>query len=398
VLTSTPLARRLPGLDARHATSRARHLRRGLLVIAVLAAVLLLAAVLAVTFVGISGKPHAAHAAHAARGIAVSGTTAAARPSAPLTRTAGASATRTASSPTVTAALEPWQLRAPIDAEVVLPAAPRSPLLEVFGGSTTGNQAAEGIFTLDPSTGALAHVGNLGQPLADATGAVVGGGDLVLGGDTAAPLSSVQGLAPNASGTSTTGSVPLATVVGALPEARAGASAATVGAVTYVVGGTGGPAPDATVLATRDGRAFTTVATLRIPVAFPAVAAVGDKLFVFGGKALAGGGAGGPIATIQIVDLATHRVTIAGRLPVPLAGAAAVTLAGHVFIVGGDTAAVTTSGTVWAFDPSTLAVGTAGRLRVPVAHAGVVVVGGTAWIVGGESNGAPTAGVQTLTP
>jgi N-acetylneuraminic acid mutarotase len=132
-------------------------------------------------------------------------------------------------------------------------------------------------------------------------------------------------------------------------------------------------------------------------VAFPAVAAVGGRLYVFGGQALTGPSAGQPVATIQVVNLATHAVTMAGRLPVPLAGATAVTLGGHVFVVGGDRGAGTTSGAVWAFDPSTLAVSTAGQLRVPVAHAGVAVVGASAWIVGGESNGAPVTAVQTLT-
>jgi len=358
-----------------------------MLSIAVLGALLLLAAVLAVTFVGISSRPRAAPPPPA---------TATARQGTGAHVAAGHATGHAAAAPTVLATVASWQLQAPIESEVALPVAGGGGV-ELFGGTTTGNRAAEGIFTLDTATGALVHVANLGQPLSDATGADLGGENVVFGGDLAAPLSTVQGLAAGPAAAPAGSSVPVAAVVGALPGPRAGATAVTAGAVTYVVGGTAGATPAATILATRDGRVFTAAATLPVPVTFPAVAALGGRLYVFGGESLTGSSAGKPVATIQVVDLATHAVTMAGRLPTPLAGAAAVTLGGHVFVVGGDEAPGVTSGTVWGFNAKNLAVTAAGQLRVPVAHAGVVVLGPEAWIVGGESRGAPTAAVQSLT-
>jgi hypothetical protein len=385
--------------------------RRGLALLAVTAAVLLLAAVLAVTFVGFSSTPRHSGGPPA---------TALSRPRhSPAVAGAGGGA---AAAPSVSAAQEPWQLEAPVGDEIVLPdvapgaAAPaaRAGLLEVFGGATTGGQLAEGVFTLDVSTGALVHVGNLGEPLADAAGAVIDGRGLVLGGRSPAPQSVVQGLvATSAPSPGIAGSV----VAGSLPAPRSGAVAVTVGTVTYVVGGTDGTAAQPQVLATEDGRTFSVAATLRVPVAFPAVAAVGTSLYVFGGSARSGADAGRPVTTIQVVDTASHTVTLAGTLPEALSGAAAVTLGGQVFVIGGDTAAPgaptspaaptptgaasgstgTPSATVWAFDPATTSLRRAGQLAVPVSHAGVAVVGQTAWVVGGESAGAPTAVVQSVT-
>jgi outer membrane protein assembly factor BamB len=61
-------------------------------------------------------------------------------------------------------------------------------------------------------------------------------------------------------------------------------------------------------------------------------------------------------------------------------------------------ATVSTSSTIWAFEPSSHRLAAAGRLQVPVSHAGVAVLGSRAWVVGGETNGAVVASVQMLTP
>jgi hypothetical protein len=332
--------------------------------------------------------------------------------------------TSTSTPAALTSGVAPWTLRAPIEAEVVVvpPAsgtagavAPGT-LLEVAGGSTTGNQPASGIFTLDVSSGTLVHIANLTSVLADAAGAVVGGQSVVFGGATPTPVATVQALPAAPTGTAPA-RVPTATVVGSLPEPRAGAGALTVGATTYIVGGSNGATPDPTVLATADGRAFAVVATLPVPVAFPAVAAAGSKLYVFGGQALTGTNSGQPVATVQMVDLRSHRAKVVGRLPETLQGAAAVVLGGKVYVVGGDTSApppasptsapsatgsttgaqgTQTSGAVWAFDPSNVSFSGAGRLQTPVARAGVAVLGSSAWLVGGTSSGAPTSIVQSL--
>ena len=404
--THTSLPRRLPGLDARHATPRARLVRRAVALVAVLGAFLLLAAVLAVTFVGLSSGQsatagrHNRTAPHHTAGTSTGTSTGTVRTTPPAGAvTAGTTPAATASA-TVSTTTAPWRLPAPVDAEVVLPGSGGA--LEVLGGSTTGARPANGVFTLDTATGALAHVGDLHSAVSGAAGAIVADRALVLGGGTPAASSVVQGVALPG------GTPPAGGVVGSLPAPRAGAAAVTVGAVTYVVGGADGTTPEPDVLATSDGRTFTVVATLRDPVSFPAVAAVGDTLYVFGGQTQTGATATA-VDDIQVVDPTLHTVSEAGHLPVALSGASAVSLGGQVFVIGGDTtsatgtagpgsgAARTTSGTVWAFDASTGAVRSAGHLTVPVSLAGVAVVGQTAWVVGGESDGAPVTDVQSIT-
>jgi hypothetical protein len=327
---------------------------------------------------------------------------------------------------TVTSGVAPWTLRAPVDAEVVLvpptasaAGAPLSSSLEVFGGSTTGSRPASGIFTLDTTNGTLVHVANLTTALSDAAGAVVNGQAVIFGGANPTPVATVQAFAATGTGTGGVRSpVPTATVIGSLPEPRAGAAALTVGSTTYLLGGANGPTPDPSVLATTDARSYSVVATLPVPVSFPAAAAVGTKLYVFGGQALSGAGAGQPVTTVQMVDLASHRTKVVGRLPAPLMGAAAFSLGGKVFVAGGDSSAgasapatsvsspagqttgapgTQTSGTIWAFNPAKVSFVSDGLLQSPVARAGVSVLGSTAWFVGGASGGVPTSIVQSVT-
>ena len=240
---------------------------------------------------------------------------------------------------------------------------------------------------------------------------------------------------------------PTATVVGSLPQARSDSSSVTIGSTTYVVGGYDGTNADAVVLGTTDGRTFSTVATLPVPVRYGAVAAVGGRIYVFGGQAITGAGAGQPVDTVQAVDPTRHHAAVVGHLPEPISGAAAVTLTGSVYVVGGEstvpqpstpgmgttqtsassssspglgksgavpdarrtatgsailTAAASgttnTVSTIWSFDPISQRTEVAGRLQVPVSHAGVTVIGSRAWLVGGESGGTPVTAVQMLTP
>jgi hypothetical protein len=320
--------------------------------------------------------------------------------------------------------------------------------LSVLGGLTTGNTSSSGIYTLDTSTGALAPAGDLTGPLHDASGAVIAGKDVVFGGGDATTVGVVQAFPePSGPALSAGSPTPTATVVGSLPQARSDSSSVTIGSTTYVVGGYDGTNADAVVLGTTDGRTFSTVATLPVPVRYGAVAAVGGRIYVFGGQAITGAGAGQPVDTVQAVDPTRHHAAVVGHLPEPISGAAAVTLTGSVYVVGGEstvpqpstpgmgttqtsassssspglgksgavpdarrtatgsailTAAASgttnTVSTIWSFDPISQRTEVAGRLQVPVSHAGVAVIGSRAWLVGGESGGTPVTAVQMLTP
>ncbi|MGD0380920.1 MAG: PQQ-binding-like beta-propeller repeat protein [Acidimicrobiales bacterium] len=348
--------------------------------------------------------------------------------------------------PAVESGLLPWSLKAPLSRAVVLPVVGNQ--LSVLGGLTTGNTSSSGIYTLDTSTGALAPAGDLTGPLHDASGAVIAGKDVVFGGGDATTVGVVQAFPePSGPALSAGSPTPTATVVGSLPQARSDSSSVTIGSTTYVVGGYDGTNADAVVLGTTDGRTFSTVATLPVPVRYGAVAAVGGRIYVFGGQAITGAGAGQPVDTVQAVDPTRHHAAVVGHLPEPISGAAAVTLTGSVYVVGGEstvpqpstpgmgttqtsassssspglgksgavpdarrtatgsailTAAASgttnTVSTIWSFDPISQRTEVAGRLQVPVSHAGVAVIGSRAWLVGGESGGTPVTAVQMLTP
>jgi len=314
--------------------------------------------------------------------------------------------------PAVESGLLPWALAAPISRVVVLPAAGGQ--LVLLGGLTAAGTSANGVFTLNPASGALASVGTLPAAVHDGAGAVVAGSDVIFGGGSPTTVATVQAFAPvppGAAGASTAG-----TVIGALPAPRSDDATVSIGRTTYVVGGYDGTNADVAVLATTDGRHFRTVARLRVPVRYPAVAATGGKIYVFGGQAV--GGTGQAVDAIQVVDPSTHRVVVGGHLPEALQAAAAVNLGGVVYLAGGSspvpqavTAGVGTAvvappsssglntvSTIWAFDPRRDRLLVAGRLQEPVSNAGVAVVGGRAWIVGGELNGAPVSAVQMLRP
>jgi hypothetical protein len=313
--------------------------------------------------------------------------------------------------------LLPWRLPAPVSREVVVPG--QHGRLIVLGGLTAGGVSANGVYSVRTRTGGVRRIGALGVAVHDAAGAVTGGQALVFGGGSSTSIATVQGFTlPGGHGGATAHPAPL-------PNARSDLSAVTVGATTYLLGGYDGTRPDAAVLATTDGRTFRTVAALRVPVRYAAVAALGGKIFVFGGLAVTGPHAGAPVNTIQAVDPVRHTCSVIGQLPEPLAGAAAVTLAGEVFVAGGESTVpqhmtpgmgttqfhalgprvgesggvpTSTVSTIWAFQPATGRLLPAGLLQVPVSHAAIAVSGSAAWIVGGESHGRLVAAVQMLRP
>jgi hypothetical protein len=323
--------------------------------------------------------------------------------------------------PAAEAGLLPWRLPAPLSREVVV-AAPGHRLI-VLGGLAAGGVSASGVYAVHTGSGAVRQIGSLGAPLHDAAAALIGRRALVFGGGSTATVATVEAFTvpgrhgANSAATASSGSP--------MPVPRSDSAAVTVGGTTYIVGGYDGAHPDAGVLATTDGRTFRTVATLRVPVRYPAVAALGGQIFVFGGQAVTGAQAGAPVSTIQAVDPARHTSAVVGRLPVPLAGAAAMTVGNELFVAGGEStvrqrqvpgfgttqlgpaekaaagSGVTHTSTVsaiWAFQPTTKRLLPAGRLQVPVSHAAVAVTGSTAWIVGGESHGSLVAAVQMLRP
>ncbi|MGH3743809.1 MAG: hypothetical protein ACRDTP_02995, partial [Mycobacteriales bacterium] len=130
------------------------------------------------------------------------------------------------------------------------------------------------------------------------------------------------------------------------------------------------------------------IGTLPVPVRYPAVAVIGSGT---GERVLVVGGESGGVATtaVQEVDPATGAARIVGRLPSPRTQAGALVLGGSVFVCGGASSgsgSATTYDDVLRWAPETDTFVVAGRLPYPVADAAAVTADGrTGYLIGGET-------------
>ena len=216
----------------------------------------------------------------------------------------------------------------------------------IAGGLDSTNRSAQGVFELDPVSGRLRSLGTVPLAFHDAAGAILGGRLLIFGGGSSAGTDAVQAfdLATHASA-----------VIGHLPNALSDLASAQIGDTTYLVGGYDGRAPRGEILATRDGRQFTTVGQLPVGLRYPAVATVAGRLVIAGGET----GAGLSKAVFSF-DPGTGAVTEIGLLPESLAHASVVVAGDTAYIVGGRTAAGTTGRAVVRRDCALRATGRRG--------------------------------------
>lgn len=249
----------------------------------------------------------------------------------------------------------------------------------IVGGLDSAEASASGVFQLDPGSGRVRPAGTLLAPLHDAAAAALGDRVYVFGGGAASSSDGVQAL-PAAGGT--VASDATAETVGRLPTVRSDLSAVTIGKRIYVLGGYDGTAPLDSVLATADGSGFRQVATLPEPARYMAVAALGGRIYAFGGVSASGAGSD----AIREVDPAAGTARIAGRLPSPLSHASAVVLGGRIYVLGGEAGEKPTD-RILRFDPSSGRVAPAGTLPAPVAGGAATVVGSTAYLIGGHGGG-----------
>ena len=206
---------------------------------------------------------------------------------------------------------------------------------------------------------------------------------LVLGGGSTASTDAVE--SASRAGT--------ATSAGHLPRPRSDLVAATVGGRTYVLGGYDGSTLDPSVLETTDGSAFKSVASLPVPVRYPAVAVAGNAIYLFGGETASGR----PTDAVQAIDPAAGTARVVAHLPQPVSHASAVDLGGRIYVLGG-TAGGSATDRVVAFDPGTRALHAAGALPSPVSNAAAAVVGGSGYLIGGlGKGGTPLDSVVRLT-
>jgi outer membrane protein assembly factor BamB len=290
----------------------------------------------------------------------------------------------------IEAGIEPWQVDAPVSREAVVA---NGTGLTVLGGITPAGTSISAVSTINPLTGAVTTVGSLADPVHDAAASVIGHSTFVLGGGSPNTVASIQSI-PSPSPLLTSRAT--GAVAGHLPQPRSDLAVATVtgstgsrrSSTTYIVGGYDGTTYLPNVLSTVDGTHFATVATLPLPVRYPAVVADAGMIYTFGGQTQSSGSAITTTNDIQKIDPTTHKATVVGHLPQALYGASAFVIAGTVYVAGGQVPGGATLTQIDAFVPSTDRVLSAGLLPQADAFAGYTTVdsthGAIGYMVGGE--------------
>jgi Kelch motif len=271
-------------------------------------------------------------------------------------------------------------LAAPISGEAVVAAAGR---LLIIGGLDAAGGSANGVFSLNPGSGALRAVSALPAPLHDAAAAATHDGTLVFGGGATASTDGVESLWPGGDARS----------VGRLPGPRSDLAAVTVGQASYVLGGYDGSTPDASVLRTADWANLRDRGAPARAGWYPAVSAEGGIIYVFGGET----GDGRPTNAVQAVDTNGGSARVIAHLPHPVSHASAVVLDGRIYVLGG-TIGGKASDQILSFDPSTGSTTSAGRLPMPITNAAAAALGGSGYLIGGlGGSGTPLSSVVRLT-
>jgi len=304
----------------------------------------------------------------------------------------------------IEAGVEPWSLNAPVSRPAVVA---NGTGLTVLGGLNPAGTSLSEVSTIDTSIGTIASAGTLAAGIHDAAAATLGARTVLFGGGSPATVAGVQAISsptipPKGPGT--------ASAISTLPEPRSDLAAVTMSAgqgprpttTAYVVGGYDGTRYLPGVLATDDGSRFSLVANLPAPVRYPAVAAVGGKIYAFGGQTASAGTTTTATDEIQMIDPAAHTATVVGHLPRALYGAAAFVIGGTIYVAGGQLPAGLTETHIEAFIPSSRSVLDAGLLPQAVAFAGYTTVSSGAstigYLVGGEvasQSGTLAAGVAS---
>ena len=304
----------------------------------------------------------------------------------------------------IEAGVEPWSLSAPVSREAVVA---NGAGLTILGGLTPQGSSLADVSTVDLRTGAIYVAGRLANVVHDAAAATIGGRTVVFGGGSPSTVAGIQSItsptiAPIGNSTGST--------TGMLPQPRSDLAVATVsdksrGHVTttaYIVGGYDGTNYLPSVLATVDGRHFSSAGTLPVPVRYPAVVALGGKIYAFGGETASSGSTTTATDDIQMIDPKTHEATIVGHMPLSMYGAAAFVIRGTMYVAGGQVPQGPTQTEIEAYVPRTHRMLNAGLLPQAVAFGGYTTVGSggssIGYVVGGEvadQSGTEAAGVAS---
>lgn len=242
------------------------------------------------------------------------------------------------------------------------------PSLAVVGGTGSARVLA------GPVGGQLAVVTALRAPLAALQAFPSGGSLWIVGGEQGSKVTDALLRVNVASGRIRPS--------GAFEEPLAEAGVAADAGSAYLVGGWTGDQYASAVLKFTPPSTVTLVSRLPAGVRSPAVALVGNTLYVAGGQTEQG-----PSTAVYAVDVDTGGVTSLGQLPQPVEGGVLLPVGTKLYLVGGRTTGGKASGAVILIDPATGSPTLAGRIPRPLVGASAVRAGTNVLVVD------PTAGL-----
>ena len=185
------------------------------------------------------------------------------------------------------------------------------------------------------------------------------------------------------------------TVAGHLPAASSDSSGAAIGDTAYIVGGYTGTQWLDTIVAWRPGTNARIVARLPSPLRYPAVAAAGGRLVIAGGS-LESGAASSAVYEFTPGESAPIRI---GTLPAPTTHAAAAALGQVVYIIGGRGSALDSPTTrIVSIDVGSRQIREAGALTSARSDLTAVSLGNRVLVAGGRGPAGTESAVSELTP
>jgi hypothetical protein len=236
------------------------------------------------------------------------------------------------------------------------------PTLAVVGGTGTG------LVLAGPLGGKLVPVARLSRPRASAQAFALGGNLYVLGGEQGAKAGDDVLRIDLATGRGRT--------VSKFEEPLAEAGVATRGRAAYLVGGWTGDQYATAILKFTPPGTTSLVARLPEGLRSPAVVRLGHTLYVAGGRTEQG-----LSNKVYAVDLDAGTVTPLGTLPRAVTGALLVASGNRLYLLGGTGPGGKPSAAVVRIDPATGKPAAAGRMPEPLAGAAAVTDGARTLVV-----------------
>jgi len=255
----------------------------------------------------------------------------------------------------------------------------------LLGGLTAADVSSDAIVTA--TRAGARRVGRLPAALHDSAAVTLGRQAYLFGGGNGvAQLDTIWMVDPR------TGA---AQVAGRLPAPSSDQSAAAIGRTAYVVGGYTGSRWLDTIVAWRPGHAARVVAHLPHPVRYAAVTDAAGTLVIAGGS-LEDGSAS---RAVYAYTPTTRTVTQVSLLPAPTTHAAAAALGGVAFVIGGRGASVgTPTGRIVAVDPVKRTIRRVGTLGRPLSDLAAVTVGSSILVAGGRGAAGTVESLTRLVP